>query len=118
MPNHAERCVRRSITCHSTRYAVVGLPRDTSFSDVTFVLFRVRLYAFIEAAALRSIVPRYAGAVTATRVSSFFPFVSLEMMPFPSTFCTIAISSSYGECVIRFFLPGGDFLPCDHGLDF
>ena len=84
----------------------------------TFVLFRFRLYAFIEAAALRSIVPRYAGAVTATRVSSFFPFVSLEMMPFPSTFCTIAISSSYGECVIRFFLPGGDFLPCDHGLDF
>ena len=24
----------------------------------------------------------------------------------------------YGEYVVRFFLPDGVFLPCDHGLDF
>ena len=39
---------------------------------VCFVLLRVRLYAFVEAAALRSIVLRYAGVPIATRVSSFF----------------------------------------------
>ena len=47
---------------------------------LVFVLFRVRLHHFfIEAAALRSIWLRYAGTRTATRVPSFFPFVSLEM---------------------------------------
>ena len=40
---------------------------------VCFVLLRLRLYAFVEAAALRSIVLRYAGASIATRASfSFF----------------------------------------------
>ena len=34
------------------------------------------------------------------------------------TFCTIAVFSLYGEYVVRFFLPNGVFLPCDHGLDF
>ena len=47
-----------------------------SFSGVTFVLFRFRLYAFVEAATFRSIALRNAGATTTTRVSSFFPFVS------------------------------------------
>ena len=41
-------------------------------------LFCFHLYAFIEAAALRSIVLRFAGASTATRVSSFFSSVYLE----------------------------------------
>ena len=41
---------------------------------VCFVLLRFRFYAFIEAAALRSIVLRYAGPPIATRVSFFFPF--------------------------------------------
>ena len=46
----------------------------TSFSGVPFfVLLRFRLYAFVEAAALRSIVLRYAGAPIATRLF-FFPF--------------------------------------------
>ena len=37
---------------------------------------------------------------------------------FPSIFCTIAVFSLYGEYVVRSSLPGGVFLPCDHGLDF
>ena len=82
-----------------------------------FVLLRFRLYAFVEAAALRSIVLRYAGAPIATRVS-FFPFVYLDMSLFPSIFCTIAAFSLYGEYVVRSFLPNDVFLPCDHGLDF
>ena len=85
-----------------------------------FVLLRFRLHAFIEAAALRSIVLRYAGAPIATRVSFFSPFVLLEMAFFPSIFCTIAVFSLYGEYVepVRFSLPDGVFPPCDHGLDF
>ena len=90
----------------------------SSFSGVTFVLFGFHFYTSIEAAALPSIVFRYAGASTATSVSSFFPFVYLEMSFFPSIFCTIAAFSLYREYVVRFSLPGGVFLPCDHGLDF
>ena len=59
-----------------------------------------------------SIVLRYAGAPIATRVSFFFAFVYLEMSLFPSTFCANAVFSSYGEYVVRFFLPNGIFLPC------
>ena len=81
------------------------------------------LCAFVEAAALRSIVLRYAGAPIATRVSfcsSFcFPYyVHLEMSLFPSIFCTIAAFSLNGEYVVRSFLPNGVFLPCNHKLDF
>ena len=82
--------------------------------SVCFVLLRFHLYAFVEAAALRSIVIRYAGAPIATRVSFSF----LEMSLFPSIFCTISAFSLYGEYVARSFLPNGVFLPCDHGLDF
>ena len=84
-----------------------------SFPGVTFVLFCFALlrffvfYAFVKAAALRSIVLRYAGAPIATRVTFFF-----EMSLFPSIFCTISAFSLYGEYVVR------SFLPCDHGLDF
>ena len=49
---------------------------------------------------------------------SFFLFVYLEMSLFPSISCTIAVFHSYGEYVVRFFLPEGIFLPCDHRLDF
>ena len=45
-------------------------------------------------------------------------FVSLEMSLFPSIFCTITVFSLYGEYGVRFFLPDGVFIPCDHGLDF
>ena len=45
-----------------------------SFSGEPFVLFCFvfRLYAFVEAAALRSIVLRYAGAPITTRAPFFF----------------------------------------------
>ena len=79
-------------------------------------------YASVEAAALRSIVLRYAGVPIATRVffffffffflfffSSFFLFVYLEMSLFPSTFCTISAFSSYVEYVVRSFIPDGVF---------
>ena len=61
----------------------------TSFSGVMFlfVLLRFRLCAFVEAAALRSIVLRYAGAPIATRVFySFFwrcRFFRVFIVPFP-----------------------------------
>ena len=71
-----------------------------------------RLYAFVEAAALSSIVLRYAVVPIATRVSFFFFFsffVYVEMSPFPSIFCTISAFSLYGEYVVRSFLPDGVF---------
>ena len=79
---------------------------------VCFVLLRFRFYAFVEAAALRSIALRYAGAPIATR------FFFLAMLLFPSIFCTIYAFSLYGEYVVRSFLPNGVFLLYDQGLDF
>ena len=91
----------------------------TSLSGITCVMFCFvfNLYAFVEAAALRSIVLRYAGAPIAIRVFSS-SFVYLEMSLFPSIFCTIAAFSLYGEYVVRSFLPNCVFLRCDCGLDF
>ena len=93
-----------------------------SATAVTLVLFRLHLYAFIEGAAFRWIVLRYAGASTATRISSFFPFVSFRVDAFSEYFRTIAVFSLYGEYVVptlvRFFLPDGVFLSCDHRLYF
>ena len=81
-----------------------------------FVLLRFRLYGFIEAAALRSIALRYTDTRIATR-ESFFPFFCIfGDVAFPSIFYTIAAFSLYGEYAARFSLPGGVFLPCDHGL--
>ena len=97
-----------------------------SFSGVTFVLFCFvfHLYAFFaEAAALRSIVLRYAVAPIATPVSFFlFSFCLFGDVAFSEYFfCTISAFSLYGEYVVRSFLPDGHrgvFLPSDHGLDF
>ena len=61
-----------------------------------FCFARFRLYAFVEAAALHSIVLRYAGVPIATSVS----------------LCTE--SRSYVLSFFRMVF----FLPCDHGLDF
>ena len=73
---------------------------------VCFVLLRFRLYAFVEAAALRSIVLRYASAPIATRVSFYFfgDFAFSE-----NVFCTISAFSLYGEYVVRSFLLNGVF---------
>ena len=69
---------------------------------VCFVSFS-SVCTFIEAAALCP--DRYACVPTATCV-------------FPEYFCIITVFSSYGGYVVRVFLPGDVFLPCDHGLDF
>ena len=94
----------------------------TSFSGATFVfvLFRFRLYAFVEAAALRSIALRYAGARIAARVSFLFPFCLFGDYAFDEYFLHHCRFSLYdGEYVVGSFLPNGMiFLPCDHGLDF
>ena len=61
-----------------------------------FVLLCFRLYAFVEAAALRLIVLRYAGAPIAARVSFFFSaFVYLEMSLFPSIFVVVPFPLSH-----------------------
>ena len=64
---------------------------------VCSVLLRFRLYAFVEAAAFRSIVLRYAGAPIATRVSFFLFFVCFGDVAFSEYFCTISAFSLYGE---------------------
>ena len=83
---------------------------------VCFVLLRFRLCGLLEAAALRSIVFRYAGTPTATRVSFFFSFFILGDVTFSDIF--FAVFSLYREYVVRSFFPDGVFLPCDHGMDF
>ena len=74
--------------------------------SIQYIVFR--LYVFVEAAALRSIVLRYAGAPLATRFFVFCFFL-LEMSFFPSIFCTISAFSLYGEYVVRSFLPDDVF---------
>ena len=79
--------------------------------------FVFRIYAFVEAVALRSVVLQYAGAPIATRVSFFFfffffgdfSFFSLEMSLFPSFFLYLSAFSLYGEYVVRSFFPYGVF---------
>ena len=57
---------------------------------VCFVLIRFRLYDFVEAAAFRLIVLRYAGAPIATRVFFFcyilYRFFRVFFVPFPLLF--------------------------------
>ena len=79
--------------------------------------FVFRLYDFVEAAALRSIVLRYAGAPIATRVPLFSllfiwrcRFFRVFFVPFPLSLCMER--TSY---VLSFRMV---FLPCDRGLDF
>ena len=93
-----------------------------SFSGVTFcfVLLRFRLYDFVEAAALCSIVLRQAGVSIATRFFflRFFPFCLFGGVAFSEYFFCIISAFLYGEYVVRSFFPNGVFLPCDHGMDF
>ena len=73
----------------------------TSFSGVifVFVLLRFRLCAFVEAATLRSIVLRYAGAPITARVS-FFLFLFIwrsDVALSEYLICTIPLFSLYKE---------------------
>ena len=85
-----------------------------------FVLFYFvfRLYAFVEAAALRSIVLRYAGVLIATRVSFsfffFFLFCLFGDVAFPSIF-PLSLCMESTSYVLSFRMVF--FLPCDYGLD-
>ena len=85
-----------------------------------FALLRFRMDAFAEAAALRSLVLRYADAPVAARVSFFFSLLFIWRCRFFRVFFVpfITVFSLYGEYVVRSFLPNGVFVPCDHGLDF
>ena len=91
------------------------------FSGVTFVLFCFvfRLYDFVEAAALRSIVLRYAGVPIATHTHVFlffFPyFFLLGDVAFSEYFFRFLFEESTSY-VLSFRMVF--FLPCDHGLDF
>ena len=69
---------------------------------------RFRLYAFVEAAALRSIVLRYASAPIATRVSfSFFRDVAFSeyfFVPFPLSLCMESTLIEF-RCVVTVSTP-------------
>ena len=47
---------------------------------------------------------------------SLFSFVCLKIKLF-EYFVPLSFLSLYGEYVVRFSLPGGVLIPCDHGLD-
>ena len=64
---------------------------------ISFALLRFCLYAFVEAAALRSIVLRYAGAPIATRVFFFFLLFIWRCRFFRVFFSNISTFSLYGE---------------------
>ena len=81
---------------------------------LSFLFFVFVFYHFVEAAALRSSVLRYARAPIAI---CFFLFFSLLFI-WKCRFLRVFFVTLYGEYVVRAFLPDGVFLPCDHGLDF
>ena len=78
-----------------------------------FVLLLFRLHAFVEAAALRSIVLRYAGALIATRVPFFFIYFFRDVTFSKYFLHHIVVFSLYREYVVRSLLPDGVFLPCE-----
>ena len=88
----------------------------TSFSGVAFLFFCFVFvfYHFVDAAALRSSVLRYARAPIATWFFLFFPLLFI----WKCRFLRVFFVTLYAEYVVRAFLPDGVFLPCDHGLDF
>ena len=73
---------------------------------VYFVLLRFRLYAFVEAAALRPIVLRYAGAPIAPRAFFFLLFI-WRCRFFRVFFVLLPLSLSMESTVVPSFLPGG-----------
>ena len=81
---------------------------DTTTTGVTFVLFCFvfRLYAFfVEAAALRSIVLRYADSHTCFFLSFFLPlFPSIFLVLFPLSLCMESTSYVLSFRMV-FFLP-------------
>ena len=90
-----------------------------SFSGVTFVLL---CFVFVFMLSLNPrpfvqsfLVRRRPDSHTCFFLFSFSLFGDVASSYF---FCAIAVFSLYGEYVVRFPIPDGVFLPCDHGLDF
>ena len=78
---------------------------------VCLFLLRFRLYAFVEAAALRSIVLRYAGApIIATRIFFYFLFRDVVFPFFESFFVPLPLSRRMESTPYVLFLPKGVFL--------
>ena len=81
------------------------------------------VFAFIESTVFRSLIclrfgsPTQLATVTTVCVLFSFFFGDDVTFTFYQVLCTIAISSLYGEYVVR-FPSGWCFLACDHELDF
>ena len=84
--------------CHAVFFS--GVPSVFKEKYVLFC-FVFRLHAFVEAAALRSIVLRYAGAPIAT--SRFF-FPSVFNVPFPLSLCMESTSYVLSFRMVFFYL--------------
>ena len=114
----ALRCFQRKIR---TRLDLLGIPQSGGKNVKTFVSSSPFFVAFIEAAALCSIVLRYAccaPAATCIGVCVLFFLLGRVACFVFRVFCTIAVSPSHGESTLYVFLPNCVFLACDHGLDF
>ena len=48
---------------------------------------------------------------------NYYSALQVVYVAFPEYFGTITVFSLYGGYVVRFSIPGGVFLPCDHGLE-
>ena len=80
------------------------------WSYVCFLLLRFRFYTFVEAAALRSIVLRYAGVPIATHIVSFFlffPFCLFGDVAFSEYFFLYHFRFCFVRRVPRTFFPSG-----------
>ena len=97
------------------------------FSGVTFVLFcfvfvfmlSLKPWPFVQSLfVLRSSICMVPEGHTRFFLFLFFSFFFFRGVSFSEYFCTVTVFSVYGEYVVRFPLPDGVFLPCNHRLDF
>ena len=95
------------------------------FSDVTFVLFCLKLWPFVQSFNRSSICMRPESHTQLPLSASFFVFVSSFFLcvcffgdSSPNYFCVMTVFSLNEEYVVHFPLTDGAFLRCDDGLDF
>ena len=79
---------------------------------IAFLCFVFRLYAFVEAAALRSIILRYARAPIATRLFCFgdIAFSEYLFVPFPLSLCMEITSYVLSFRMVFFYLVTKDWI--------
>ena len=84
------------------------------------LFFRVFLYHYRFLFVWRGPDIIHIGSSSTAEHMFLFPvfFCFFGDVAFSEYFCTITVFSLYGEYVVRFPLPDGVYLPCDHGLDF